>query len=361
MAPLNVDVLVITRNRPAALGLSLPLVLRQSYCPQQVIIVDSSDDKEPVSTIVANAAKSSSVPIVLLHSTRGTSLQRNVGLKRVTAEITLFLDDDSIVLDGAIAAIMRVYQLDKDEVIGGVCSREATEAPPNFFAEAKTRYKMTAFDRVKLRVAPLRYKFEQFAFPDPLQLHGESRQKVRRAPDWLASENAVLVEHMTGFRMSFRTNLVKQFGFDEVLNDYALGEDIETSFSALKTHLLVGARNAAIFHYKDPGRRADGAVIGVTHILNNAYIVCKHAAPNSPARVHLKSFFRYKLALYAVGQNSHFGRQKFVGALRAYRCLPKLMNADLSELSSVYVELRRQCLISDDALIQLPADRARRA
>jgi glycosyltransferase involved in cell wall biosynthesis len=341
---LTVDILIITRNRPAALALSLPLILKQSVQPQQVIIVDSSDDKAPALGIVARASRTSATSIVLLHSKRGTALQRNVGLEKVTADVTLFLDDDSLLLDDAILNIMRVYQRDSEEVIGGVCSREADWVPDDIINGARKAYEMRAPDRWKLRVSSLRYKFEQKAFPDPLQLHGRSLLDVRPPPAWLAEENAVLVEHMTGFRMSFRTKLIRQFGFDEALSDYALGEDIDVSFSAARTHLLVGARNAGIFHYKDPGRRAPGLTMGVIQILNNAYIICKHSPPSSPARASMASFFGYKIALYALAAHSPYGRDRFVGAIRAYKGLPALMEAPPHDLASVYLALRDQCM-----------------
>jgi glycosyltransferase involved in cell wall biosynthesis len=342
--PLTVDVVIVTRNRPAALSLSLPLVLKQDCRPQQVIIVDSSDDKGPVKSLVDKASETSDIPLVVMQSPRGIPLQRNTALTRVTADITLFLDDDSLLLPNAISAIMRIYALDREEAIGGVCSREATHAPDSVLNEAKNTYAMKALDTLKLKVAKQRYQLETRLFPDPLYLHGRSRFNVRAAPSWLAAENAVLVEHMTGFRMSFRTKLIKASGFDEVLSGYALGEDIDASFSALGTHLLVGARDAGIFHYKDPGRRDTGTALGVTHVLNNAYIICKHAPADSPARSHLKSFFRYKIALYAMAAKSRFDRERLLGAMRGYKCLHALMDAPASDLSRVYLEMRDKCL-----------------
>jgi glycosyltransferase involved in cell wall biosynthesis len=341
---LTLDIVIVTRNRPAALSLSLPIILKQDFRPQQVIIVDSSENKEPVTALVDDATRSSDIPIVLIQSVAGTSLQRNIGLTRVTADVTLFLDDDSLLLPKAISAMMRIYQLDRKEAIGGVCSREATHVTEDVMKEANNKYEMRALDTLKLKIAKYRYKLEAIMFPDPLYLHGRSRLDERRAPSWLESENAVLVEHMTGFRMSFRTKLIKSCGFDEALGRYALCEDIDASFSILRTHLLVGARNAGIFHYKDPGHRDTGNALGVIHVLNDAYVICKHASKDSSARSHLKSFFRYKIALYAMAVNSRFGRERFFGALRAYRCLHALMQAPPGDLSKVYLEMRAKCL-----------------
>jgi hypothetical protein len=247
-------------------------------------------------------------------------------------------------LPDAILSIMRIYQLDKEEAVGGVCSREATNASEGLMKEAKTTYAMKALDVFKLRVSRFRYKAEAILFPDPLRLHGQSQLITRKSPAWLESENAILVEHMTGFRMSFRTKLIKKIGFDEVLGRYALSEDIDASFSVLQSHLLVGARNAGIFHYKDPTPRGRGDVLGVTHVLNDAYVVCKHAHRDSPARSRLKAFFRYKIALYALAINSRFGRERFLGALRAYRCLDALMRASPQDLSKAYLKSRAKCL-----------------
>jgi len=344
MNPLTLDVVIVTRNRPAALSLSLPLVLKQGFRPHQVIIVDSSEDKEPVAALVDEAARSSDIPLVLLQSAPGTSLQRNVGLKTVTADIVLFLDDDSLLLPNAISSIMRIYQLDWEEAIGGVCSAEATLAPEAVIEDAKSSYAMTWLDIVKLRVAKQRYALEARMFPDPFYLHGQSRMNVRQAPSWLQSENAVLVEYMTGFRMSFRAKLIGQCGFNEALSGYGLFEDTDASFSILKTHLLVGARNAQIFHYKDPGRRGTGTALGMAQVLNMAYVICRHAPPDSGARSHLKSFLRYKIALYATAANSRFGRERFLGALRAYRCVHSLLVAPAEELSRIYREMQAKCL-----------------
>ncbi len=344
LSPLTIDVVIVTRNRPAALSLSLPLVLKQSFRPQQVIIVDSSEAREPVAALVNDALRSSEIPIMAMRSLPGIPLQRNVGLKTVTADVALFLDDDSLPLPDAISAIMRIYQLDREEAIGGVCSAEAILAPDALMRDAKNTYAMTALDTLRLRVAKQRYALEARVFPDPFYLHGRSRLNVREVPSWLESENAVLVEYMTGFRMSFRTKLIKQCGFDEVLSGYALFEDTDASFSILRTHLLVGARNAQIFHYKDPGRRGTGTALGVAQVLNMAYVVCRHAPPDSQARSHLKSFLRYKIALYATAANSRFGRERFLGALRAYRCLRALMLAPPQDLSWIYCEMQAKCL-----------------
>ena len=139
---------------------------------------------------------------------------------------------------------------------------------------------------------------DQF-FPDPLVTYGRSRWGVQPKPTWLEDENAVLVEYMTGFRMSFRTNVIRASGFDETLGGYALFEDVDASFQVLKTHLLVGARNAKIFHYKVPTVSWIGSSIGAMQILNRAYVLKRHVASYDAFPVQeLRRFNVYKLMQY---------------------------------------------------------------
>ena len=210
-----------------------------------------------------------------------------------------FPDDDLLVAPGALQAMLRIYDRDTDGTIGGVCSAEATVAPIELQNVTRSTYQMTIYDRFKAKVGARHTAFERQFFPDPLVTYGRSRWGVQPKPTWLEDENAVLVEYMTGFRMSFRTNVIRASGFDETLGGYALCEDVDASFQVLKTHLLVGARNAKIFHYKVPTSRGSGRVLGAMHILNRAYVLKRHVASYNAFPVQeLRRFNVYKLMQY---------------------------------------------------------------
>jgi hypothetical protein len=89
----------------------------------------------------------------------------------------------------------------------------------------------------------------------------------------------------------------------------------------MKNHLVVAAKNSEIFHHKAPEKRDSGRMIGIPHILNRAYVICRHTEKNSPIRQHILSFSRLKLMSYAMEMRNNFGRERFKGALRACRCL----------------------------------------
>ena len=85
---LTYAIVIATRNRVDALRISLPLMLEQSRRPKQIVIVDSSDDPTQVGTLVNGIQ--SDVPIHLLRSEAGTSLQRNLGVGLVSESVTFF-------------------------------------------------------------------------------------------------------------------------------------------------------------------------------------------------------------------------------------------------------------------------------
>lgn len=122
--------IVATRNRPEALALSLPLMLGQSRLPEEIVVVDSSDDPAANKALIGRLASETDVPLHHITSRAGLSFQRNIGLERISSEVVFFPDDDSLVLPGALEAIMRIYDRDTCQIIGGVCSAEAKTPPP---------------------------------------------------------------------------------------------------------------------------------------------------------------------------------------------------------------------------------------
>jgi hypothetical protein len=267
-----------------------------------------------------------------------------MGLAEVRAPIVMFPDDDSLWWPGTVEALMRVYERDSEVRIGAVCAAEATEAPPGTLSELRRAYRMTPTERLKQAVAHSRAKAERAAFPDPFILHGRSYWPRWERPDWFLEDDVVPVEWMTGFRMSFRTDAIRARGFDETLTGYALFEDVDASYTVMRDYMVVGARNAQVYHYKAPGRRTNGVAAGATQLLNRAYVICKHSVPGSIARRRLMRYGRYKLTQYLGSMHTAYGRDRANGALRALRAIPSLVAAAPDELPSIYRSLRDQCL-----------------
>jgi glycosyltransferase involved in cell wall biosynthesis len=339
---------IVTRNRPEALRLSLPLLLDQSRLPGEILVIDSSDDQSQNQALVAGLALQTSIPLRHISSLMGMTVQRNVGLKLVSHPVVFFPDDDSLVLPGAMEEIMTIYDLDRDGLIGGVCSAESKTAPVGVLEQQTAAYQMRLSDRIKARVARTRFALERAVFPDPFYACAERKYRaLPKEPDWLAANNAILVPYMTGFRMSFRTELIRRRGFTEELGRYALCEDIDAGFDILRSHLLVGARKAQIYHHKAPDRRANGRAMGAMHILNRAYVLALAGEADQKMLAAMRRFSRYKILQYMVGARSGFGKDRLAGARHAYRVMPALFGAPADQLNRIYLDLRERCFSTE--------------
>ncbi len=347
--PLTYAVVLVTRNRPAAVSLSLPIILGQTRPPAQVIVVDSSDDPAATRAAVQAAADGSGRPVEVLPSAPGTSLQRNLGLARVEHPVVLFPDDDSLLEPGTMAEVMAIYERDREGVVGGVCTAEALEAPAGLAPRRAAAYRMTAADRLRKLAAPLRYHLERNVLADPFLSVGRRCLKRLAAPAWLAERNAVPVEWMTGFRMSFRTEAIRRVGFDEALGTYALFEDTDASLRVLGSKLLVGARNTAIYHYKSPERRDDGYTLGLVQSLNRAYVLARSGEMDRAIRARYVIFSLYKIAQYGTAVHDRFGRDRLRGAVRGLVLGLALVRTPPEALADTYRTMRARAGLATPA------------
>ena len=333
---MDYDIVIATRNRASILEVSIPLMVKQGLRPRRLIVVDSSDDEKAARRAVEGVLAADPIDFEFVRSEPGLTRQRNVGLRRVASPVVMFPDDDSLWLPGVAEAIMRVYERDEQGVIGAVCGAQSMEAPSEVLGAARRVHDVSRADKFRLQIARRRYQVESALVPDPFVLHGRSRWGVQPAPAWLPEENAVLVEWMTGFRMSFRTDVIRRSGFDEAFAGYAVFEDVEASFQVMKTNLVVGARRARIFHHRAPSKRANGLTMGARQILDRAYVVSRHSPPGSAARRMIYRYSQYKVAQYALACHESFGRQRFRGAWRALGSLDAMDRAKPELLSQVY-------------------------
>ncbi len=327
MADLSYDVVIATRNRPDALALSIPTILSQDRLPARLIVIDSSEDHAPIRAAVEAAVgeQSDQLTLIVEHSAPGLPYQRNRGLAHVSAPIVLFVDDDSLLHPGASVAILEVYERDTEGAISGVCGTESDVPPPGALDAAA--YLMTRQHRTETRVKRYRNRIEKKVSPlKPALALGRVLNGRHAKPDWLAEMDVVPVEYMTGFRMSFRTEAIRAHGFDEALVGYALDEDVDASFSAMKSGLVVAARRSRIFHHRHPGGRGDPFSLARAQVLNRAYVLLKHATGPVGSRSSTALFWRrqqmfmlFKLASCLPGFWTASGRARIAGVMSGFR------------------------------------------
>lgn len=341
------DVVIATKDRPGALKLSIPLILNQNLPPEKLVIVDSSDDHPSICQIVKEIVNNGKSRLVIVHSRPNLPHQRNIGLKYVKSPIVMFSDDDSLWWQGVAQAILQIYQRDKQENISGVCATWATEPPPEANLSDGTKYRMKRTDRIKQKIGGWRHRLEHFICPNPMYVHGRLQWQNLSIPKWLSDENAVIIEYMNGLCMTYRTELIRKYGFDGDLGLYtgwAPNEDIAASFAVMQERPLVRACCARVCHYTFPSLRGKGFKIGFTNQFNRAYVLCRYSPLGSSARKSLRRFAVYKMLQYTLGIHSKFGRERLRGHLRAMSLTKKLLNTPLEDLRESYLDICQEAL-----------------
>ena len=349
---MDYDIVVATRNRAQTLKLSIPLFLTQTRLPKRLIIVDSSDDHSEVLKVLSTILEaSSSVETIILASARGLTLQRNLGMSKSSSPVIMFPDDDSLWFPDTAEQLMQIYEKDELHQIGAVAALSVHEAPGQAALEISQKLSSNGTFRNRIRQTARRLitGVTENVFVDPLhpEDHWMKIWGARPIPQWLQNQNAQPCCTFAGFRMSFRSDVIKQLGgFDERLTNYGLYEDQDATLGSLETHCNVLARSARVFHYSAPGGRYGGFENGVTTVLNRTYIICKRAAPSSRARQLLRAYFRYKFIVCASRAYTSYGRDRFLGLCRALPRVNELMAAPPEELGATYTSIRDEIMSS---------------
>jgi glycosyltransferase involved in cell wall biosynthesis len=346
---MDFDIVIATRNRPSALKLSLPLILRQDRLPRKLILVDASDDHSAVRRVVETMGAQAPRPVELrlLQSAAGSSAQRNRGIAQCASPVVLLPDDDSLWYPGYAEAIMRLYEQDSQNTVGAVCGTETTKVPGQAAPQVSTAYRKSFKDRLHFPGVSFLDRIERRLMPDPLITAGRDKWRMKTVPAWFSAAKAAVSGPMTGFRMSFRTALIREHPFDESLGRYALFEDYDASLAILDRWMIGRAKNALVYHHRFPEPRVNGVDWGVLQVLNRAFVVCKHTAPGAKARADLMRYSLYKVMRYFLQSISGQGWPRTVGAWRAAIRVPRLGAAPPEQLTDLYLKLRAECIRGD--------------
>lgn len=348
--PLQYECVICTRNRPQALRMSIPLLLAQTRPPRRVIVADSSDDHDEIRRVVSEISADASCEVVVLNSPRGSSVQRNEGLKMVESDVVFFPDDDSLCDPDYAEHIMRIYERDTDRVIGGVSGTHRPRLRDSEDAAVETP-KLAIGPTLRQLISPARGRLERKLVLDPLiSISWEARSRWT-VPAWLPEAGGRPNCWVRGCRMTFRTEVIRDAdGFDEHLRNYATFEDLHLGFSVGRTKVIAQAMGALVFHMQVPGGRGSGRVRGATNIANRAYVVACHSEPGSIHRRRVVTYGAYRCLLYAAGGlwSAHH-RESFRGAFTVLCRVRPLLLARPEHAGAAYERLLTRARITAGA------------
>lgn len=259
---MNVSVIIPTMNRPESLSRTLKYIANGIVIPDQVIIIDQSDDndKRHSNEVIIKETKSQ-IPGIEYHFQLVTSLTkaRNTGVSFARNEIIVFSDDDVDVQEETFANIESMMSNTNIAMIGGVQIETAGRA---------------SLASMILGMASFRKRRKGHM----------ARACYGRFPDYCGNETPT--EWAMGFFFVVRKSLMDKWHirFDENLKSYAYAEDLDFTYgyylNAKEEHLKcimskkIKVRHNASMEYRIPKRKHTFMTV-----LHRYYIGNKHNLP----------------------------------------------------------------------------------
>ena len=259
MLLLSCSIVIPTKNRRDDVAELLKSILNQSTLPEEVIVVDDSED-DWTRELVANKRTGFRTKGVALNYLTGDdecksiSANRNKGAKNSSGDIILFLDDDVVIDKDFIEQTLKVYCTFADAK--GVQGYIVNERPVSTFYNALNKvcfcFPRRFFEKDKCRAFP-------FSYPYPITRIIEC--------EWLAGANS-----------SYRREVFKQFSFDESLKGYSLCEDMDLSHRVRKRfpNSLYMSPHARLIHKNSVVARISGEAFTNILIAYSSYFFYKN-------------------------------------------------------------------------------------
>lgn len=259
------SVIICTRNRLHELSHALTSIAKQSLAPDELIVIDSSDQPVERQTEFLEAFSAARFPETRLryhHTHPGLTYQRNVGVDYATGQLLHFLDDDVELEPGYLTAMQEAFN-DHPQHLGGMGAVQNINGDGN--GRLRELYQ-------RLFLLQRNYARGTFTLSGmPTHTHGIT--------------NFTNVEALGGCCMSFRRAVFTQHRFDESLTGYAFMEDCDFSYRVSRQGLLFFTPHARLIHFRSPVGRDPEVCFGTMVVRNYTYLFFKNFYPLNRLRI----------------------------------------------------------------------------
>lgn len=236
---MKTSIIICTRNRPDELMRCLESIAAQTRLPDEVVIVDASDDEMPVSRPVDQF---SSLRMTVIRSSPSTTRQRNIGIDASQGDVVFFFDDDVILEPDYLDQVVTFYEQDAAQAVGGVHGL-ITGMEFSWLAHKKRLlYHRLFFLHHNDRTAGL--------LPS-----GNCTLLDMAASQTCYAKEPIRVYLMSSCMASFRRQVLQEFRFDEHFAGcagYEHGEDMDLSHRIAQKYSLFCLPAAHLEHRQSP-------------------------------------------------------------------------------------------------------------
>jgi len=263
---LTYTVAISTFNRREVLLRCLRQVVRQTWMPKEIVVVDASADwlrtRDQVDEELAN--KHPRIAWTYAEARRRSlPSQRNQAAELSTGDILFMIDDDSLMYPDCAEQILSIYAADREEKVAGISAVHVPQPPdqlgtdhaPTIFSATKRYNRLERVARKILRADDVFVPYDA-EYPD---------HDIPRTLLPLAIEKR---RHLVGYGMTLRRRIWTANRFEEILECYAAGEDSDQSYRASRQGLLLTALNARLCHVGSPAGRLSPFVVAVLGQMN---------------------------------------------------------------------------------------------
>jgi len=251
-APPKISFVVATKDRPDELIRMWQSLRRQSRVPDEVVIVDAS--ARPSALVGLRTAPP--VMRTIRTDVASATRQRNLGLDAVSpdADLVGFLDDDVVLEEGAVEAMLRFFEA-ADAGVGGAAFNMVNHPPLDWPVLKRSRLAESIGLYARRGGAVTASGFQTMIGP------------LARTEwtDWLPSGASV-----------WRREVFGGCRFDEWFGGYSYLEDLDFSYRVGRTYKLAVVAGARYLHLQAPGGRGGGYAFGLREVLNRVHFVKKY-------------------------------------------------------------------------------------
>lgn len=248
-APLKLTFVVATKDRPEELRRMWRSLCRQTRPPDEVVVVDAGAGPSPLEGLDPAA-----FPATHIRAERPSAAgQRNAGLDAVSPSTDLvgFLDDDAVLEEDAVEAMLRFWEGAGVEV-GGAAFNLVNHPPLDLAPLKHTRLaeSLGFYSKRPGTVAPSGFQ-TMIGF-------------VERTTwtEWLPSGASV-----------WRREVLRRHRFDDWFSGYSYLEDLDFSYRVAKTSRLAVVAGARYRHLPVAGGRGSWYTFGLREVLNRVRFV----------------------------------------------------------------------------------------
>lgn len=239
---------VPTMNRWEDLGKLLTSLERQTRKPDQIIIVDGSDEDKTVDGLVAQFG---SLPLEYVRVfPPSLARQRNAGMAQLRDDIDVagYLDDDLILDDDATERMGAFWE---------AASPDTGGAAFNITNQPATRGGIVT--RLFLLNGATPGRMLPSGWPSQIPAVSET----------------VETEWLYGGATMWRREVIRGFDYDEWYVGHGYGEDVDFSFRVSRTHKLFVVGDAKTLHMTRPIRLSSQFTLGRQQVVNRLYFIRK--------------------------------------------------------------------------------------